>query len=43
MAEPFDAIVTGAGEAGAVVASRAVATGHSVTATRRGGCSAPPA
>jgi pyruvate/2-oxoglutarate dehydrogenase complex dihydrolipoamide dehydrogenase (E3) component/predicted RNA-binding Zn-ribbon protein involved in translation (DUF1610 family) len=30
MAERFDAIVIGAGEAGAVVASRAVAAGHSV-------------
>src|SRR5919106_4537660 len=30
MAEAFDAIVIGAGEAGAVVASRAVAAGHRV-------------
>src|ERR671918_2946330 len=30
MAERFDAIVIGAGEAGAVVASRAVAAGHTV-------------
>src|SRR5919106_4157308 len=30
MAEAFDAIIVGAGEAGAVVASRAVAAGHHV-------------
>jgi pyruvate/2-oxoglutarate dehydrogenase complex dihydrolipoamide dehydrogenase (E3) component/predicted RNA-binding Zn-ribbon protein involved in translation (DUF1610 family) len=35
MLEPFDAIVIGAGEAGAVVASRAVAAGHRVAMVYR--------